>query len=123
MNFFYKYIYFWLVCIKLCMAKPTPYDGKLLLDSEYNLPNEVILFVLPTNLIVFVVAIIVAVISQSSLSDSDFKDVAAEEQIIHNADNERSSRVSLSWKISPGERCELYRGRSDRYCTRPHCLQ
>ena len=97
------FFYFWLVCIMLCMAKPLPPDGKPFLDSDYNLPNEVILFVLPTILIVFVVAIIVAALSQSSLSDSDFEDVAAEEQIIHNTDDDSSSRVSKHGKLVRGK--------------------
>ena len=98
--FFYNYIYFWLVCVMLCLAKPIPPGGDPLLDSDYNLPNEVIFYVLPTFLIIFVVAIIVATLSQSSLSDSDFEDVAAEE---HNNDNESSSRVSKHGKLVRGK--------------------
>ena len=96
---FCNYIYFWLVGIMLCIAKPIPPDAELFPDSDFNLPNEVILFVLSTILMVFVVAIIVATLSQSSLSDSEFEDVAAEEQITI---PESSSRVSKHGKLVRG---------------------
>ena len=96
---FNNYIYFWLACIMLCMAKPIPPDDQPFLDSDYDLPKEVILFVLATILIVFVVAITVA----TSLSDSDFEDVGAEEQIHNNDDNESLSRVSKHGKLVRGK--------------------
>ena len=83
----------------LSMAKPIPPDDQPFLDSDYDLPKEVILFVLATILIVFAVAITVA----TSLSDSDFEDVGAEEQIHNNDDNESSSRVSKHGKLVRGK--------------------
>ena len=83
--------YFWLTSIMLCMAKPIPPDDEPFPDSNYNLPHELIIFLLATLLSVLVVAVVVATLSQSSLSDSDFEDVV-EEQAPADAVNERVAR-------------------------------
>ena len=81
--------YSWLTSIMLCMAKPIPHDDEPFPDSNYNLPHELIIFLLATLLSVLVVAVVVATLSQSSLSDSDFEDVVEEQSP---AVNERVAR-------------------------------
>ena len=76
---FGKCTYLWLTSILLCMAKPIPPDDESVPDSVYNLPHEVIIFLVATLLSLLVVAVVVAALSQSSLSDSDFEDVVEQQ--------------------------------------------
>ena len=100
---FLNTVFLQLQLLLACMAKQIPPDDEPFPDSNYNLPHELIIFLLATLLSVLVVAVVVATLSQSSLSDSDFEDVV-EEQAPADAVNERVARgKSKNGKLAHGK--------------------